>query len=140
MASCQSSCPVPICAAITAWYSCSGPHKCYEPSRDIVIPSFTLKDVSPVDPLSTERPISLLIRFSGARYSQFNDGLRMRLLEYWEVCSAALADGGTAAAHYSKAVQASCADHTALTSGIGKLHEACDLDAEDCRAVLLPHR
>ena len=51
-----------------------------------MIPSFTLKDVNPVDPLSTERPISLLIRFSGARYSMFNDGLRSRLLEYWEVC------------------------------------------------------
>ena len=58
---------------------------CYEPSRDIVIPSFTLKDVSPVDPLSTKRPIALLIRFSGARYNMYNDGLRARLLQYWEV-------------------------------------------------------
>ena len=63
----------------------AGPFKCYYPDRDIVIPSFYLKDERPIDPLSTARNISLLVRFNADRYGQYNDNVRGRLLDYWKV-------------------------------------------------------
>lgn len=66
----------------------AGPFKCYYPDRDMVIPSFFMKDDKPVDPLSTHRNISLLIRFSGDRYGQYNDNVRQRLLKLWKVGAA----------------------------------------------------
>ena len=71
----------------------AGPFTCYHPDKDIVIPSFYMKDDRPVDPLATHRNISLLIRFSGDRYGMYNDNVRAKLLKMWEVraplCSAA---------------------------------------------------
>ena len=48
-----------------------------------MIPSFYLKETTPVSPFDTMRHISLLIRFSGTL--QFHDHIRQRLLNYWQV-------------------------------------------------------
>ena len=72
-------------ACLTA--SClAGPYRCYKHDKDIVIPSFYLKEAKPVSPFDTVRAISLLIRFSGSL--QFHDHIRQRLLNYWQVCLA----------------------------------------------------
>ena len=57
---------------------------CYEHDKDVVIPSFYLKEAKPVSPFATQRPISLLLRFSADL--GFNDAIRARLLNFWKVC------------------------------------------------------
>ena len=69
---------------------CAGPYRCYEHDKDVVIPSFYLKDAKPVSPFDAPRTISLLIRFSGTL--QFHDHIRQRLLNYWQVSNGCAPD------------------------------------------------
>lgn len=65
----------------------AGPYKCYEHDKDLVMPSFYMKDAKPVSPFETPRPISVLIRFTGDM--GFHDAIRQRLLTFWRASLAA---------------------------------------------------